>query len=179
VSVETSVQTTVTGHYAGPVGRVVALALDLSIAAALFATVSAVVTWIAETVFRTEFATPRSGVGWFAVFVLWLFLYHWVGLATVGKTIGKAVVGLRVVARDGAILSGRRAAIRVIALPISLAMFGLGGIGALIGRERRTLHDVIAGSAVVYEWGGRDARLPSVVSRFLDRRDVTDLSVDS
>lgn len=163
-------RTNVTGHYAGPVGRAVALALDVSLSTALFAAAAAAVSWIAKTVFQADIATDRSGIIWFAVFVAWLFLYHWIGLATVGKTIGKAAVGLRVVARNGTILSPRRAAVRVLALPLSLAMFGLGCIGALIGRERRTLHDVIAGSAVVYEWGGRDAQLPSAVSRFLERR---------
>jgi len=159
-----------TGHYAGPVGRVVAFALDVSISGTLFAGMSAGVGWIAATVSSLDIGTERSGLPWLVAFISWLFLYHWVGLATVGKTIGKAIVGIRVLARDGSVLSARRAALRVLALPVSVGLFGLGGLGALIGRERRTFHDVVAGSAVVYEWGGRDAQLPSVVSTFLAER---------
>jgi uncharacterized RDD family membrane protein YckC len=41
---------------------------------------------------------------------------------------------------------------------------GLGFIGILLGRNRRALHDVIAGTVVIYSWDARAARL-----RFLSR----------
>ena len=59
---------------------------------------------------------------------------------------------------------------RVIAMPLSYAFFGLGLVGAVAGRERRTLHDVTAGSTEVYDWGGRSAELPTVLSIWLDLR---------
>lgn len=43
--------------------------------------------------------------------------------------------------------------------------FGLGFAGILVQREHRALHDLIAGSAVVYAWDARAARL-----RFLARQ---------
>jgi type VI protein secretion system component VasF len=48
--------------------------------------------------------------------------------------------------------------------PLSFLLLGLGFTGILVQRERRALHDLIAGSAVVYAWDARAARL-----RFLAR----------
>jgi AcrR family transcriptional regulator len=43
--------------------------------------------------------------------------------------------------------------------PLSFLLFGLGFLGILVQREHRALHDLIAGSAVVYAWDARAARL--------------------
>jgi hypothetical protein len=48
--------------------------------------------------------------------------------------------------------------------PLSFLLFGLGFLGILVQREHRALHDLIAGTAVVYSWDARAARL-----RFLAR----------
>jgi uncharacterized RDD family membrane protein YckC len=45
-----------------------------------------------------------------------------------------------------------------------MALFGLGFAGILIQREHRALHDLLAGSAVIYSWDARATRL-----RFLAR----------
>ena len=160
----------VSGHFAGPVSRALAAALDVSASGALFALASAATAWVAQTMLGLEMTADHVGWVWVAVFGLWLFLYYWTGLALVGKTPGKAVVGLRVVARDGSPLIPGRAALRVIFMPASFALFGIGLLGAFVGRERRTLHDAIAGTVVVYEWGGRSAELPTFISMWLDRR---------
>ena len=60
--------------------------------------------------------------------------------------------------------SGRRAVVRTLALPLSFLFLGLGFAGILLGDRRRALHDVIAGTAVIYSWDARAARL-----RFLSR----------
>ena len=57
---------------------------------------------------------------------------------------------------------------RSLAFPLSILLFGLGFLGILIGRQHRALHDVIAGTAVVYSWDARAARL-----RFLAREAET------
>ena len=164
----------VTGHYAGPVSRGIATALDATAVGALFALGSAATAWVVRMLFGLEITQDRSGPVWLIVFVLWWFLYHWVGLALVGKTVGKAVVGLRVVARDGSPLMPRWAALRVLVVPISFAVFGVGLLGAVISRERRTLHDVVARTVEVYDWGDRSAELPTFVSTWLDRRSHLD-----
>ncbi len=76
-----------------------------------------------------------------------------------------AVLGLRAVRADGGDLDGRHAVIRVLALPLSFLLFGLGFLLILLRRDRRALHDLIAATAVVYAWDARAARL-----RFLGKR---------
>jgi uncharacterized RDD family membrane protein YckC len=77
-----------------------------------------------------------------------------------------ALVGVRVIRDDGTDASGRQAVVRTLALPLSFLLFGLGFAGILLGGRRRALHDVIAGTAVIYSWDARAARL-----RFLSRGD--------
>ena len=54
--------------------------------------------------------------------------------------------------------------LRTLAFPLSFLFLGLGFTGILLGDRRRALHDVIAGTAVIYSWDARAARL-----RFLSR----------
>ncbi|HEX2323438.1 MAG TPA: hypothetical protein VHJ18_31070 [Streptosporangiaceae bacterium] len=54
--------------------------------------------------------------------------------------------------------------LRTVAFPFSFMILGLGFAGILVGGQRRPLHDVIAGTAVIYAWDARAARL-----RFLSR----------
>ena len=49
--------------------------------------------------------------------------------------------------------------LRTLCLPLSLALLGVGILMILINRQRRALHDLIAGTAVVYSWNARAARL--------------------
>ena len=48
---------------------------------------------------------------------------------------------------------------------LSFLLFCAGFLGILVQREHRALHDLIAGTAVVYAWDARAARL-----RFLARQ---------
>jgi uncharacterized RDD family membrane protein YckC len=75
-----------------------------------------------------------------------------------------AVLGVQVVRADGAVAEPRRGVVRALVFPLSFLLFGLGFLGILVQRERRALHDLIAGTAVVYSWDARAARL-----RFLAR----------
>jgi uncharacterized RDD family membrane protein YckC len=69
------------------------------------------------------------------------------------------ILGLRVVRRDGSPLDGGHAFLRALVLPLSFIPLGLGLIGILVGREHRALHDVLAGTTVVYAWDAQKARL--------------------
>lgn len=79
-----------------------------------------------------------------------------------------AFVGIRVVATDGSELSPGKALLRAATLPLGFLTAGVGFLWALIDRRRRALHDILAGSAVVYDWDARAARL-----RFLARSSAT------
>jgi uncharacterized RDD family membrane protein YckC len=89
-----------------------------------------------------------------------------------------AVVGLAVVRRDGGVANGRRALLRAIVLPLSLALLLLGLIGMVLGKERRTLHDVAAGTVVVYDWGERQAEQPVTIREQLSARVIRRRAAD-
>ena len=64
----------------------------------------------------------------------------------------------------GSELSTGHAVVRVLALPLSFVFLGLGLLLIVLRADRRALHDLIAGSAVVYAWDAKAARV-----RFLAR----------
>ena len=91
---------------------------------------------------------------------VWEFLYFTYQWAVSGKTLGMAILGLQVVTARG--WADQRAAGR---LPHSRSRYhpvltlGIGFLGIVYQRERRALNDFIAGTAVVYDWDARAARL--------------------
>jgi uncharacterized RDD family membrane protein YckC len=148
------------GHYAGPVTRLAAFAGDCALLTALFSLGVAATLWVVQLMTRGEVEVSDLGP-WLsaALFVGWAFVYFWATTAVGGRTPGKALLGLQIVRRDGASLNGRRAALRVLALPLELLTLGIGTLGIVFGREHRALHDVVADTAVVYAWDARAARL--------------------
>lgn len=160
----------VTGHYAGAVTRLTAYVLDVLLIGALFTLGLAALRFVLEFVSDVTLTVDNDGLLVVAAVVSWAFLYTWVSLVVAGRTPGKALVGLRVVRRDGSPLGTRHAFVRVLTFPLAFALFGLGFIGILVGKERRAIYDVLAGTAVVYDWGDRPAELPTPLSRWISRR---------
>lgn len=159
----------VSGRYAGPFSRLLAFAIDTGVVAASFAIGSAVIGYLVQLIsgHRLE---RSNGTGWSIAWLAWWFVYLWVSLAVTGRTVGKGLVGLRVVAADGSAVSQRQAFVRVIAFPLSFLLFGIGFLMILIHRQRRALHDVIAGTCEVYDWGDRPAEMPNPLTQWLSRR---------
>jgi uncharacterized RDD family membrane protein YckC len=149
-----------TGHYAGVVTRLTSYVIDAFLVSLLFSVVSAGIVWIVNLISGADY--NASDVGALAgglVFLVWIFLYFWLPMAIWGRTFGMSVLGLELVRRDGDRVGAGRVAIRVVTFPISFLIFGLGFLGILIGREHRALHDVFAGTTIVYAWDARAARL--------------------
>src|SRR6185436_12689683 len=72
---------------------------------------------------------------------------YWTTLHMVaGQTLGKSIVGVRVVSTDGALLTFGPAFLRYLASGLSLAIVGFGYLMAGLRRDKRALHDLIAGS---------------------------------
>ncbi|HEU5301331.1 MAG TPA: RDD family protein [Acidimicrobiia bacterium] len=138
------------GQYAGPATRLAAYAVDVAVSTVLLGvlTVGAIVAFDLVTGARIEIRVAAE-VGAPATAV-WLFLYYFVSWATVGKTPGMALLGLRVTRRDGEAVRTGQAAVRTLAFPLSF-IGGLGFVGIVIGREHRALHDVVAGTTVLYD----------------------------
>jgi uncharacterized RDD family membrane protein YckC len=94
-----------------------------------------------------------SVTGWRLVAFLALCLVYYFALeARFGRTVGKRLVGLRVLARDGAPASTRAILIRTVARVVDALplLYVVGLISMLCGRPRRRLGDRLAGTIVVH-----------------------------
>jgi uncharacterized RDD family membrane protein YckC len=155
----------VQGNYAGAVSRFAAYAVDVLLSGALF------MAGLAATVFAIKIITLHT-LSWTrrspfvdAGYFVWLLAYFGYSWAVFGKTIGMALLGVRVVAADGGKAGTRRALVRTAAFPLSILLLGLGFLPILARRDRRALHDLIAGTTVSYDWDARTARI-----RYLARK---------
>ena len=154
------------GQYAGIVTRVGAFGVDVLVAASLFALGGAVVEFVCSSVLGKTVSLSDAPVVSGAAMASWLLLYFSYPIAVSGRTLGMALIGLQVVTKAGGDVQARRALLRTVFIPVSLILLGIGILTILFRRDRRGLHDLIAGTAVVYSWNARAARL-----RFLAKRD--------
>lgn len=153
------------GHYAGAATRLAAYALDQAVATGLYTASVAVLSWAISLVTPPDIVISPFSSWAYAGYLGWLVLYYGYPWAVSGKSFGMAVLGLRVVAADGSPLPARRAFLRIVAFPLGFLTLGIGFLGILFGKEHRAVYDLVAGSAVVYDWDARSARW-----RFLARQ---------
>jgi uncharacterized RDD family membrane protein YckC len=159
-----------TGRYAGPLTRLLAFVLDSLIVTTGFTLIVAGATYLVELVMAGQVEVGQ-GLWYVLGFVLWAFLYLWLSVAVFGKTLGKTVMGVRVVGVDGSVaLHGRQAFVRALTYPLGFAVVGVGLLGVVFGSERRAWHDHLAGTAVVYDWGSRTARMSTPLAAWLERK---------
>jgi uncharacterized RDD family membrane protein YckC len=146
--------------------RLTAYAVDIAMISVLFGASVFLITYLLNLFFASNFdPTNNNGPWWAILSVVFAGFYFWVGLALVGRTIGKALLGLRVVALDGSQVGAGHALIRVLVFPFSFIL-GLGFLPIVFGRDRRALHDAAAGTIEVYDWGDRAAVLPARFTRW-------------
>lgn len=162
---------TATGRPAGPISRVLGFSFDLFLVSAIFS----VVVYFARSMvelFTGDAVTPTRGTApilWAVSYFLWFGFYLWGSVEIAGRTPGKALVGLRVVALDGGPMGPGRALGRTIAFPFSFIL-GLGFIPAIVRRDRRAFHELVSGGKEIVDWGDRDANLPSALEGWIERK---------
>jgi len=147
------------GNYAGAMSRLAAFAADVGASWGLFLAGVALLSLATQLFASKTLTLTHHQILAIVAIVIWEFVYFTYLWSVSGKTIGMALLGIQVVTADGAKISTRQAAVRTLALPLSFLLLGLGFLGILFQRERRALHDSIAGTAVVYSWDARAARL--------------------
>ena len=158
------------GYYAGFSSRAVAIIIDFVIISVVSAvTVAALslffgipsvqrfIDWLNGVLpgiinVFAAFTSPPFGA---IFFLLFQYLYFVFFFSTTGQTVGKAVMGLRVVTVDGQRLGVKRSFIRTLCYTISLAPLGLGFLWVLGEDRRKTWHDKIARTYVLYVWDAR------------------------
>jgi uncharacterized RDD family membrane protein YckC len=158
------------GYYAGFASRAVAIIVDVALISLISAVVIAFMSlffglpsvqrfidWVNSflsgfaQVF-VELTSPRFAAIFFIVTNLLYFIFFF---STTGQTVGKAVMGLRVVTIDGKRMGFKRSFLRTLCYTISLAPLGLGFIWVLGEDRRRAWHDKIAHTYVLYVWDAR------------------------
>jgi uncharacterized RDD family membrane protein YckC len=153
------------GTPAGAVSRVLAFAFDWFLIGVLFVFGQRMFALGLEVLVGRTWIASDHRVAAGVAFIVWAFLYFAVPLAVLGRTPGKGLLGTKVQMVNGDPLRGRRAALRTLALPLSFLLFGFGLFLGLFRRDRRTLHDLIAGTDEVYAWDARGAHLRLLAMR--------------
>jgi len=158
------------GYYAGFASRAVALIVDLAIISLVSAVVIGGVSLFLDLPSIKRFIVTLNSVlpgiaqvfiwltgpGFAGLFyVLFMYLYFIFFFSTTGQTVGKAIMGLRVVTTDGKRMGVKRSFIRTLCYTLSLAPFGLGFLWVLGEDRRRAWHDKIAHTYVLYVWDAR------------------------
>jgi len=124
--------------------RIAAGGCDLALLAGLDAAVVWLTLRLAGLDLQSLGALPLSP---FVAFLCLLDGAYVAGLtAAGGQTIAKMAFGLRVTDADGGAVSLPRALARTLWMPVSLT---LGVVWIFLGREGRTLHDVLSGTRVM------------------------------
>ncbi len=158
------------GYYAGFTSRAVALVIDYLI-------IFLVGTFIIGTMtFFIDLAAVQRFIQWvnsilpgfdqlfigltsarFAgvLFLLVNYGYFVFFFSTTGQTIGKSIMGLRVVTLGGHRMGVKRSFIRALCYAVSLAPLGLGFLWVLGHDQRQAWHDRIARTYVLYVWDAR------------------------
>jgi uncharacterized RDD family membrane protein YckC len=175
---DTDASPQVSGRYAGPVSRLLAFGIDVFLIFAGFALGTSILNYLIRLVsgYNLE-RNSTNGPWWAIVLAIWAFVYLWIGPSIAGRTLGMSLVGLRVVSNDGSAISQRQSFIRVLTLPLSVVLLGVGLLMAVFGERRKALHDHFGRTCVVYDWGERPAEMPAPLTQWLAGRGAIEIEV--
>lgn len=139
------------GNYAGFVTRLIAWIIDHMVISGVFF----IIGWIGSFVIDTfQFMGDTSSLVVLGLVVLFNFLFYifyFIGLWMLsGQTLGKYIMGLRIVRTNGERLKFRNAVVRFFGVFLSALMLYLGYIIVLFDNRRQAIHDKLAGTIVVY-----------------------------
>jgi uncharacterized RDD family membrane protein YckC len=147
------------GHYAGAVSRMVAFGADVGASWGLYLLGTALINFAVRLATGHSYTLTNHRIAAVIVLSVWAFLYFSYQWAVSGKTLGMAIFGVQVVTVQGGPISPRQAVLRTLGLGLTLLTLGIGFLGIVYQRERRGLDDFIAGTAIVYDWDAKAARL--------------------
>ncbi len=138
------------GKRAGIASRVTADAIDWGIVLGIYV---AILFGIAATryfVGNENFNVPDPDP-WVTLVAQWAIaiLYLTAGWAGTGRTVGKNVMGLRVIAADGSRLRAARAFVRAV---VCATLGAIALVTVVVSRKRSGIHDFLVRTTVVYDW---------------------------
>jgi uncharacterized RDD family membrane protein YckC len=136
--------------YAGIASRAVALAVDAAIAQLILLCVGAVLALVGSLVSDAKLDTAVEAVLAAAAWTLAVAFYFVLFWSTAGQTPGMRLMALRVMGPDGVHPGVSRSIVRVIGLGLAIIPLFAGFLPVLFDRRRRGLHDLLAGTVVLY-----------------------------
>ncbi len=167
-------QATLLGHYAGFISRLIAFVIDVIVISAILFSVgwflntsidmlqlrSIIERAIAASVELKKIAAFIFSPTFYSILTLAIIVTYYVFFWTVaGQTIGKAVMGVKIVPRHGKKLKLHQAVLRYLGYYLSAIPFGLGFLWILVDDRRLGWHDKLAGTCVIYVWDARPDEL--------------------
>ncbi len=136
--------------FGGVVTRGVALSIDGAAAGAIFAIGGVIVSFAIAALGFAELGAAASLLSAGAVWVAFVIVYFIGCWATTGQTLGMRMMGLKLVNANGKPPSICRSTVRYFGRFLSILLLFSGYILVLVHPKRRALHDVLAGTYVVY-----------------------------
>lgn len=137
------------GLPAGFVSRLVAFTIDLAIVVAVGTVVTVVAQFVAQTLGMSEDLLLILGIATSAATFVFQGVYAVVLTAIGGQTIGKRIMGLRVVRLDGSRVKLGRSFKRYVGYFLSLPLFW-GYLLVLVDNRRQAFQDKFADTIVIY-----------------------------
>ncbi len=147
------------GHYAGAVSRLLGFGADVGVSWGVFSVGVLLVNAALKLVTGHSYTFGQDKILTSVILAVWEFVYFAYQWAVSGKTLGMAVFGIQVVNTRGGPITNRQSVLRTLGLGLCLLLLGIPFLGIVYQRERRALDDFLAGTAVVYDWDARAARL--------------------
>jgi uncharacterized RDD family membrane protein YckC len=137
------------GFPAGFVTRLIAMAIDLALLSLVITTLTVLGQFVGRSLGVGTWTLRFIALGT-TLFGAALYVLYFVGLVVLGgQTLGKRLMGIRVLRTDGTRVRLKRSVIRYIGTWLSLPLFW-GYLWVLIDNRRQTFHDKLADTIVIY-----------------------------
>lgn len=159
-----ALSTSVQGCCCGVVSKGLAIFLDSLIVTFSFAVLLIIIEagWKVLTKGDDKLEIDRDGRYALVAYGGYWFVYFWFWTVAAQRTIGMAIVGLKVVRNhDGENIGVTQGWLRTALLPLSAMVAVVLVVVGLLRQDGRMLHDFVAGTSLIYKWNAAMAKFRS------------------
>ena len=157
-----SLSTAIQGCFCGIMSKGLAILVDSLLVTCSFAAMLIFVTLGWQTLTKSDNRAEinrQDNRYTLAAYAVYWFMYFWFWTVAVHRTVGMAIVGLKVVdAQSGQSITVTQGLVRTALLPLSAVFAMLLAVVGLLRHDGRMVHDVVAGTGIVYKWNAAMGR---------------------